>query len=60
MADAPDPNEEVPQELPQSLLHAPPESEAPVDLKDPLVEDATPLNMVPPVGDDSVVPLVDK
>ncbi|KAL0293361.1 UNVERIFIED_CONTAM: hypothetical protein Sradi_4228200 [Sesamum radiatum] len=50
----------MPQELPESLLHSPPKGEAPADPKDLMVENATPLKMVAPVGDDTVFPPADK
>ncbi|KAL0316164.1 UNVERIFIED_CONTAM: hypothetical protein Sradi_5494600 [Sesamum radiatum] len=50
----------MPQELPESLLYAPLKGEAPADPKDLMVENAAPLKMVPPIGDDTVVPPADK
>ncbi|KAL0453857.1 UNVERIFIED_CONTAM: hypothetical protein Slati_1363800 [Sesamum latifolium] len=38
LADAPEPDEEVPQRLPESLLHPLPENEAPTGSEDPMVE----------------------
>ncbi|KAL0294388.1 UNVERIFIED_CONTAM: hypothetical protein Sradi_6890200 [Sesamum radiatum] len=43
LADAPEPDEEMPQELPESLLYAPLKGEAPADPKDLMVENAAPL-----------------
>ncbi|KAL0455868.1 UNVERIFIED_CONTAM: hypothetical protein Slati_0926000 [Sesamum latifolium] len=57
LADAAELDEEVPQELPESLLHARPKDEALADPEDPIVEDVVPLRMVCPATDDSVVPL---
>ncbi|KAL0394536.1 UNVERIFIED_CONTAM: hypothetical protein Slati_4419800 [Sesamum latifolium] len=54
LADVPKPDEEVPPELPESLLHVPSEGEAPVDPEDQM-EDAVPLRVVPPsqIADDT-------
>ncbi|KAL0288989.1 UNVERIFIED_CONTAM: hypothetical protein Scaly_2715100 [Sesamum calycinum] len=60
LVDVPEPDEEVPSELLESLLHSPLKSEAPADPEDPQVENATPLQMVPPAGDDNSIPSVDK
>ncbi|KAL2251606.1 UNVERIFIED_CONTAM: hypothetical protein Sindi_2282900 [Sesamum indicum] len=55
LVDAPELDEEVPQEFPKSLLHIPPEGEVPADPENPVVEDV-PLKVVPPAGDDSDAP----
>lgn len=56
LADAPEPNDEVPQELPDSLLHVPFEGEAPTDPEDPVVENVVPLKVVPLLM--TIVPLL--
>ncbi|KAL0439578.1 UNVERIFIED_CONTAM: hypothetical protein Slati_2440800 [Sesamum latifolium] len=58
LADAPETDEEVPPELPDSLLRAHPEGETPTDPED-LVEDAVPLKVVPPPMGDNVAPPAD-
>ncbi|KAL0433835.1 UNVERIFIED_CONTAM: hypothetical protein Slati_2717800 [Sesamum latifolium] len=60
LADAPEPDEDVPQELPESLLHTCPEDETRVDPKNPMVEDAVPLSVVPLAADDNVAPTAAK
>ncbi|KAL0440323.1 UNVERIFIED_CONTAM: hypothetical protein Slati_2515300 [Sesamum latifolium] len=46
LADAPEPDEEVPQELPENLFHVPLKG-APADPEDAMVEDVVPLKVVP-------------
>ncbi|KAL0427276.1 UNVERIFIED_CONTAM: hypothetical protein Slati_2902400 [Sesamum latifolium] len=58
LANAPEPDEEVSPEFPESLLRAHPEGEAPMDLED-LAEDAVPLRVVPPPASDKVTPSAD-
>ncbi|KAL2227645.1 UNVERIFIED_CONTAM: hypothetical protein Sindi_2123200 [Sesamum indicum] len=47
LVDAPEPDEEVPQELLENLLYVPLEGEAPIDPENPMVEDIVPLKVVP-------------
>ncbi|KAL2235308.1 UNVERIFIED_CONTAM: hypothetical protein Sindi_1263000, partial [Sesamum indicum] len=56
LADAPESNDEVPQELLDSLLHVPFEGEAPTDPEDPVVENVVPLKVVPLLM--TIVPLL--
>ncbi|KAL0434295.1 UNVERIFIED_CONTAM: hypothetical protein Slati_2763800 [Sesamum latifolium] len=56
LAYAPEPDKEVPYELPETLLYTTREGEAPKDPWDQMVEDDFPLKVVPLAGGDEGVP----